>query len=168
MRILGLDLATSVGFAVGDPENGEPRFGTHRLPSTGDDIGRFLHAFDYVLSDIITLENPTNVVFEAPILATRTTISTARKLMCLAGHTELVCLRRSISCRECHLQTVKKFFTGSGRADKAAMIEAAKRHGWLVEDDNAADALAVWALAVHSVSPGAGRRFQAGQLGAMA
>ena len=39
-----------------------------------------------------------------------------------------------------HTATLKKFATGSGRANKADMIEAAKARGWAPQDDNEADA----------------------------
>jgi Holliday junction resolvasome RuvABC endonuclease subunit len=39
-----------------------------------------------------------------------------------------------------HSATLKKFATGSGRANKDQMIEAAKARGWNPQDDNEADA----------------------------
>lgn len=39
--------------------------------------------------------------------------------------------------------TIKKSFTGSGNAPKGAMIAEARRRGFDVPDDNAADALAI-------------------------
>ena len=39
-----------------------------------------------------------------------------------------------------HTATLKKFATGSGRANKSEMIEAAKARGWTPVDDNEADA----------------------------
>jgi hypothetical protein len=39
-----------------------------------------------------------------------------------------------------HTATLKKFSTGSGRANKQDMIKAAKEQGWNPEDDNKADA----------------------------
>lgn len=42
--------------------------------------------------------------------------------------------------------TIKKFATGRGNADKAAMIEAAKAAGYFPKDDNEADAIALMRL----------------------
>jgi Holliday junction resolvasome RuvABC endonuclease subunit len=39
-----------------------------------------------------------------------------------------------------HTATLKKFSTGSGRASKTDMIEAAEQRGWNPQDDNEADA----------------------------
>ena len=76
-KILALDLATKSGWACGSPD-GEPRYGTKVLPSTGEDIGRFAAAYNEWLLDMITLESPALIVFEAPILAGQTTLTTAR------------------------------------------------------------------------------------------
>lgn len=43
--------------------------------------------------------------------------------------------------------TIKKFATGKGNANKAQMIEAVRKWGFDVEDDNAADAIAILMLA---------------------
>ncbi len=37
-----------------------------------------------------------------------------------------------------HTATLKKFATGSGRASKVEMIEAAKARGWIPQDDKEA------------------------------
>lgn len=162
-KILALDLATKVGFAVGAPD-AEPVYGTKVLPSTGEDIGRFARACDEWLLDMLTLESPKLVVFEAPIIAGTTAAATARKLMGLAWHTEYVCHLRQVQVWEHHLQSVKKFFAGSGRADKRDMIAAAERQGWHPKDDNAADALGLWACAVHAKAPRHAERFKLGTL----
>ena len=39
-----------------------------------------------------------------------------------------------------HTATLKKFATGSGRANKDDMVQAAKARGWSPQDDNEADA----------------------------
>ncbi|ACA18448.1 putative bacteriophage-related protein [Methylobacterium sp. 4-46] len=164
-KILALDLATRCGWACGAPGS-EPTYGTKVLPSTGEDIGRFADAFNTWLLDMITLEDPGVVVFEAPVMSGTTSLAAARKLYGLAWHTEFACRLRQVRVMEHHLQSVKKFFAGSGRADKAAMIAAAERQGWAPKDDNAADALGLWACAVHQLAPQHAGRFQLGPLGA--
>ncbi|ACL58478.1 hypothetical protein [Methylobacterium nodulans] len=162
-KILTLDLATRCGWACGAPGS-EPTYGTKVLPSTGEDIGRFADAFNTWLLDMITLENPALIVFEAPILAGQTTLATARKLTGLAWHTEFVCRVREVRCKEAHLQSVKKFFAGSGRADKEAMIAAARRFGWAPKTSDEADALGLWAFSVHQEAPRFASRFAVGGL----
>lgn len=55
--------------------------------------------------------------------------------------------------------TLKRYGTGNGRADKAHMIAAAKACGVDPDDDNAADAFWLWAMARHAygVEPADGR-----------
>lgn len=161
-----LDLATKTGWACGSSA-GDPHFGTHVLPSTGEDIGRFVVAFDTFLNDLIAFYKPDYVAFEAPIHGgARTGFGTARKLLALASHTEFVCRKRSVRCEEAHLMTVKKQFAGSGRADKQDMIHIAKRYGWNVKSDHEADALAGFVLAVCKHAPQHAKRFLSGPLGA--
>lgn len=163
--VLALDLATVTGFAVGDADYppaptplekaggaSSPAYlsGSHRIAPPNTGIGQFLHRFDLWLSDQITVHAPSLVVFEAPILRDgHTAIDTARKLMCLAGHVELVCYRREVRCLEAHLQTIKKHATGNGRAGKEEVTAAAVRRFGPVADDNEADAL--WLLD-HAIS----------------
>ena len=47
---------------------------------------------------------------------------------------------RNIELMPVHTATLKKFATGSGRANKIDMIQAAKKKGWNPQDDNEADA----------------------------
>ncbi len=48
----------------------------------------------------------------------------------------------------CPVGTIKRFVTGRGNADKAAVIEAVRVRGYSPVDDNEADAIAIllWAL----------------------
>lgn len=162
-QILALDLGTAVGWACGSPD-GEPRYNTMVLPSTGEDIGRFALAFNNWLNDTLDVEKPGLVVFEAPVLTGRTSLATARKLYGLAWQTELCCHVHGIRCMEHHLQSVKKFFTGNGRAEKPEMMAAARRQGWNPKSFDAADALGLWACVVHEKAPRFAERFRAGAL----
>lgn len=152
-NLVGLDLATNTGWASAPPD-GLLKFGTKTMPSTGDDIGRFLKDYKDWLEAFLGVETPAVVVFEAPILRNgRTHPTTARKLMCLAGLTELVCREMDIPVMEANLATVKKQFTGNGHAEKDDMLAAAKRWGWNVRNDNEADACAVWFYGVQQKAP---------------
>lgn len=166
MRIGFLDLATNIGWAAG-PSGSDPQFGSHKLPSTGEDIGKFLSAYDTFLNDWISFYELGFVGFEAPIhTGKKTAFGTVRKLVALAAHTEFVCYRRMIKCQEAHVGTIKKSFAGSGRAQKPDMMHIAKRYGWPVKTDHEADALAGFVLAVTKLAPQDAGRFLAGPLGA--
>jgi crossover junction endodeoxyribonuclease RuvC len=166
MRILTLDLSGSTGWSCGDSD-GEPRYGTLTLPKTGDDVGRYLLAFDEWFRAMLAVEHPAVVVFEAPIYREgKTAIATARKLMGLASHTEYVCALLSVRCSETHIGTIKAFFAGHGRAEKADMMATARLYGWAPRNDHEADALGIWASAVHHYCPQHAARFRMGRMGA--
>lgn len=168
MKIGALDLSTHTGWAFGWSD-GEPSFGTLDLPKTGDDIGRFIASYDEWLRAMLAVECPDVVVFEAPLLTRgKTTIATARKLIGLATHTELVCWQLRTRCSESNIGSIKLFFAGSGRAEKDDMKAVARRYGWNVKDDNQADALGLWASAVHHYAPAHATRFRMGLMGARA
>ncbi|UYW25709.1 hypothetical protein OKC48_20915 [Methylorubrum extorquens] len=157
-RILALDLATKIGFAVGAPDE-EPVYGTHPLPSASASLGRFGDAYDQWLLDRLTFFQPGLVIFEAPFVSGTGNANTARKLMGLCWQTEIACYRRETRCLEHNNSSVKAAFAGNGRADKAEMIAAAQRRGWNPKDDNAADALGLWCCAVRTVAPQHAERF---------
>lgn len=149
--LLALDLATRTGFAYGPPD-GTPTSGTVVFEG---EIGRFLGAFETWLISFIVANEPGLVVFESPILTrTKTTPQTARRLMSLAGITQMICYQGNIRCVEANLKSVKKFFAGNGNAKKGEMIEAASRWGFpdIVWDDEA-DALGIWFYHVHKRAP---------------
>lgn len=168
-RILALDLSVArTGYALAAPDEQSLRFGSNALPSTGEDIGKLLVAFDEWLKVKIAGEDIGLIVFEAPILRPgRTHITTARKLMNLAGHVEFVCSAQGIRCVEQNISTNKKDFTGNGRAEKEDMILMARRYGWDVKNSDEADACALWMGAVLRFAPNYATRFKLGALGAV-
>lgn len=62
---------------------------------------------------------------------------------------EMVADSHNLELHPTHVATVKKQFTGDGRAKKADVIAECKRRGFRPDTDNAADALAIldWAIA---------------------
>lgn len=159
MRILALDLATRSGWACGDA--GEtPQHGTFTLPSTGDDVGRFLFEFMRWLKGLIATHEPREIVFEAPILPRETNIATLRKLYSLAGVTEVMALDAGIPCSEISAGEVRRAFLGQHYPRKAqrdeikrAVIAGCRMHGWNPRDDNDADALATLHVALCARNP---------------
>lgn len=165
MRLLCLDLATSVGFSVGT-ESGVEAHGSHRLPSTGNDIAAFLKAYRAWLTSMIQRHLPHEVVFEMPILPATTNIATLRKLYCLAGLTELIA--KDLGCRvgEANLMDIRRHFIGTARAPKEVPKEdrrkwmkdritsSARKRGFRPANDDDADALALFAYAMHCRVPG--------------
>jgi crossover junction endodeoxyribonuclease RuvC len=151
---LALDLATQTGFCFGPADTGEvPAIGHVRLPSTGADVGRFLCAWQDWLEPKVREVEPTLVIFEAPILAGLTTIAVTRKLQGMAGVTEMVCHRAGIEVAEVATTQVKKALTGSGKAEKADMMAAARAYGFDPATSDEADAFGIWLCALRLRHP---------------
>lgn len=163
--ILALDISVEgCGWAAGAPD-GDPRFGTVRLPNRGQDMGATGCAFEKWLDAMMVVEKPVVVAFEAPLLiGPRTHFQTARKLMGLAFLCETIATRHDARCYEENNATLKKWFAGHGRAEKPDMIAVAKRYGWDVQDHNAADACALWAFTVKNFAPKHAGRFEGGPM----
>jgi Holliday junction resolvasome RuvABC endonuclease subunit len=152
--ILFLDLATVSGWAFWATGLGRPQSGVLRMPKTGEDVGWFVHDYYGKLGDLLTLQQPGLIVFEAPLLrAGNTSIDTARKLMGLAIITEFACRERRLKYREANNASIRKHFVGKGRGDrktlKAMTLDACRDRGWNPCDDNEADALAGLDYACH-------------------
>jgi hypothetical protein len=87
-----------------------------------------------------------------------------RRLLALVGTVEAIAWYHRIECREATTGEIMKFFTGrashGGRATKKLRtIEMCRCYGWDVgADDDAADALALWAMAEAIVNPTAASR----------
>jgi Holliday junction resolvasome RuvABC endonuclease subunit len=165
MRVLGVDIATNSGFAVDLISGGEkPLTGTFRAEHFGDELGRAFVVFERWLEDMIRVHRPEVLAFEAPLVfggrdgSTRhTTHQTIRKLFGLASIAELVGYRAELQVFECHIQSVRKHFVGSGRADKREVLHRCRVLGWPVADDNAADAAAVWSFAKSALQSNAAK-----------
>ena len=169
MKLLALDLATNVGFAIAEPRAVEAwpagmllqgacgpvdgvRYGSHRIGSGGTEHGKFFSLYADWLTDLLTVEAPDTVVFEAPLpRIANAGIEAGRRALGLAATTDLIIYRRGIRAYELSVSTVRKTFCGNGRADKKEVMEACKRRGWNPPDLDTADALALLDAAVHKL-----------------
>lgn len=159
MSILALDLATQTGCCFGAPDE-RPELSHVRMPSTGVDVGLFLSSWEDWLRPQVAALRPALLLFEAPILAAQTQIATTRKLQGMAGVTEMVAHRAGIECAEVATSQVKKALTGSGKADKAQMIAAAKAYGFDPKTSDEADAFGIWLCAVRLRHPSQAWRWE--------
>jgi hypothetical protein len=164
--LLALDLATVTGFALGDL-NGIKVSGSRQFPKTGNDIGWFADAFRTWLTTGLKRHKPEKVVYEQPIIhGDETTLATCRKLYGLAWQTELTCrdlkkagvLRREFVVEEVNIGDWRTHFLGRGyprerNACKAAVKQMCRVRGFLFEDDNEAEAIAILDYALACASP---------------
>jgi len=144
--VLALDLGTKCGYAV-RRRDGSIIHGTEVFtPRKSWTPGQRWQRFRAWLSGAIVREQVHVIAFERVVFAH----SSASASDVYGGFKALV--EMAADQHRCELltvavPTVKKHWTGSGRADKAAMVAEAKRRGFRPDSDNDADALAVlsWA-----------------------
>ena len=161
--ILALDLATAVGFARWRSPLSFAS-GNKLLPKTGADVGQFVSKFATWFTDLITVDRPTLVVFEAPLMTDQRNLETARKLLGLAVMVEYLCKVAGVEALEVKIPDVRSHFLGNGfgkhalrrpgelkqwQAIRRMTFEACNRKGWNPETDDEGDAFAVLDYAAH-------------------
>lgn len=160
-RILALDLATNIGFALGDL-GGVKLSGSRKLPATGDDVGRFARAFSTWLQIGLKRHMPTVVVYEQPLLRSNgTSLATCRKLYGMAWEVERVCAENEfrIPVKEVNISDWRVHFLGRGnvprKSDEAkkAVMRMCGIRGWAPQDFDQADALGILDFALACESP---------------
>lgn len=140
MIILGLDLGSTTGWAVAD-DNGITASGTWYIaPRRGESPGcRYLHLRSYLYEVLRAFDAFDLVVYEAA--HHRGGAATEYAVGCVTT-VQAWCAQRTIEHASVHTATLKKFATGSGKADKEKMLTAARwMAGRAVSDDNEADAI---------------------------
>ncbi len=163
---LALDLSTHCGWAYAGPDALAvwPRCGSPlELVAAGPfpavrsgtwELGRSTHGevaarFRARLGAFLVEHRPSHLWFERPLVSGQHKGGDAAALafgLALIVQEVAVTGRKvfgPVAVQSLHLSTVKKHFTGSGKAKKPDMIAAAQARGWAPTDDNQADALAV-------------------------
>lgn len=170
MILLAIDPGTVTGWAAGKA-GGSPEWGSRKFDgkSNGQVCGVFRHWLNQRCYDL----KPDLLVFEAPYVprpgaAVPMNALTLRRLLGFAVLIEATAWELRIPCREVTTLDVARFFLNTTRLKreekKRQTIEMCHHYGWRVEDDNAADAVAIWAMAECSVAPEATRRRGSGPL----
>jgi hypothetical protein len=169
-RVLAIDGAATAGFAFG-ATGAEPRFGS-RCFTGGGASGEVVARFSRFLRDTIERQQPEVIAYEAPYFpmgfrrGPPANAKTLRRLLGLAEIIDAIAWDFNLRCYQATAGEVTSYLTGKsnwgGRAPKkAATIAAARAWGWAVNDDNAADACAVWAYAESILDPIAAARRRA-------
>ncbi|MCV6799859.1 crossover junction endodeoxyribonuclease RuvC [Achromobacter ruhlandii] len=148
VNILALDLGTKTGYAL-RRRDGAMRYGTVDFtPRKSWTPGQRWARFRGWLADTVATFQIDAVVYERVVFGHSSAASSDvyggfKALVELAADTH------SLTLSSVAVPTVKKHFTGSGRADKEAMLAQAKARGFSPDSHNAADALAIlsWAVA---------------------
>lgn len=160
--VLALDLATTLGWAYAsfDVVRTWPRglapplqveripgvvYGEQRLVPSGASNGDVGAKFFRWLDDQRVLFKVHTMVIEAPLPGGQRDVASAMRLFGLAFAAETYATQQGWRFATAHNATVKRFMTGSGRAEKSDVIAACIAMGWHPPSDNAADALGVLA-----------------------
>ena len=138
-QILAFDFGSRTGWAAlkdGYVESGVQVFDLSRGESPGI---RFIR-FRRWLEEMLTLVRPGLCVYEA---AHHRGGHATELLVGMATRLQEACAGMMIEYASIHSATLKKYATGSGRADKSAMVKRAAElfPGRKIADDNEADAL---------------------------
>lgn len=149
--MLALDLATTTGWAHSCGDSGVQRFDWSEKHA-GQRWDEFKGWLQFMLRKYPDLDA---VVYEAALHQKGMAARVANSLVTIVEHE---CHLRGLMDRGFHLSTIKKHATGSGRADKVAMWEAAKDRGitFTPETDDVVDALWLLDLALCNLPAGSG------------
>ena len=151
VNILALDLGTKTGYAL-RRRDGRVQHGTVNFtPRKGWSEGQKWVRYRAWLASIMRDEQIHRVAYELVIrheVKGRPLWDAAHAYGAFQAITHMVCDSFNVDAIGVNLATVKKSFTGSGRAKKEDMMVQAKARGFKVVDDNDADALAIlhWAV----------------------
>lgn len=157
--ILTLDLSFSgTGWALMRSPDAAPLSGVWALKAGLNSDAEVFHKLRCQLHDLISLEKPRLVAYEAPRppsmaksgAAAHTTFNTFFKLIGLCAIAEEVSHAMGVAkITRTNVMTVRKHFCGSGHAKKDKVMATCRSLKWRFVDDNAADALALLHYQAH-------------------
>lgn len=146
--ILALDLGTTTGWAL-NPTGGFITSGTVSFrPSRYDGGGMRYLRFRNWLNQLVQGGNAIQAVYFEEVrrhVGTDAAHIYGGFMACLSAW----CEEHAVAYQGVPVGTIKRFITGKGNADKAAVIAALRERGLSPNDDNEADAIAIllWAIA---------------------
>jgi hypothetical protein len=159
MKVLAFDLATKTGIAFGRV-GGKPSTASVYLGK--NDAERWAKAISYCASMIESV-SPDLVIVESAVGGAKASAFLIGLVACVTGEAT----RRGVPVKSYFPATVRKHFLGKAltardfpsksttaarAAVKAAVVNKCRQLGWDVQDDNAADAAALWDFACSQVS----------------
>lgn len=145
---LGLDLGTTTGFCIGKAEGNTISSTWDLKPGRFDGGGMRFVRFRQRL-DELHATMPIGAVYFEEVRAHKG-VSAAHVYGGLMATLQAWCedQKPAVPYAGVPVQTIKSFATGKGNASKDAMIAAARSWGFEPVDDNEADAIALWRLAM--------------------
>lgn len=138
MKILAVDPGTKCGWAIGElgcvPTCGTFNLTPDRWTSLGARVIRLKQLLEQFFDSGLDL-----VVYEE--VRGHKGVDAAHVYGAIVSAIQEMCLKWKVPFESIPVGTIKKFATGKGNSNKEAMMEAARARGWVIEDDNQADAL---------------------------
>ena len=152
--ILGLDLATQVGWCAGDGGS-LPVSDSFRIPATGSDLGWYGDEARTYFRILLERFRPQVVLYESPITMPNQNPDVTTKLHAMPMLTEMAVrdFDRSIEVRKVYPVTIKAQVAGSGRAGKEEVMAAVRRAGMKPKNKDESDACGAWLCGVREYSP---------------
>ncbi len=147
MRILALDISkVGTGCAIGSADEPPRSFVAAFNGATRGHVGA---QYAKWLRDLLIVEKPDLVVYEAPLMraAAKGSAEAMRLLIGLAFQTEVICAIRGISAHQCHVASWRKVFLGHGypHDPKKAALNMCAAMGWDTGGSHdRADAIGCW------------------------
>jgi crossover junction endodeoxyribonuclease RuvC len=162
-RVLALDLATETGWALGKPGDNYPRSGTTRFAAKGASHGAIGNGAAQWFDAFTAQHEFDQAVIEQEVRKPQYKSSHDSNDITrgLIWQFRVMLFARRIY--EPHrltfapVNTVRKFFLGDGHIPSAQAkhrtVQRCEALGWAPADDNAADALAIWAWRCSIIDP---------------
>lgn len=148
-KVLALDIASTTGWAYGAPGS-VPKCGSHRIAVRGTSRAAMYRHYRTWLDFLCSAHPPKLIVYESPavpmIMHGKTNIDTIRLLTGFAEHLEEWAYDK-FELREATVAQVRAHFIGSNMKSALAtpkVIARCEELGWKVENDDEADAAALW------------------------
>ena len=145
----------ATGWAIGHPSDARPKWGTFRQRKWGDDEGERLVEFCDWMTGLIAEHAVTHVFYEHPFIPRHNNFASIEPQFFLIGIINFVAARHKLPVAQVAMQSWRSRFLGTTKAPpglkgdagrkelKQMALKACAIRGWLVEDDNAAEALGI-------------------------
>ena len=140
--LLALDLGTTTGWALRGQDGGITSGTISFKPSRFEGGGMRYLRFRSWLTEMAGLASGLSRIAFEEVRAHAGT-DAAHLYGGFLAHLSAWCEERGIAYEGVPVATIKRFATGRGNADKAAMIAAIQARGFTPADDNEADAIAI-------------------------
>lgn len=148
--VLALDLGTTTGWCMGDRADALVSGVMNLKPGRFDSASMRFIRFRKQLGELCGVQKPDVIVFEE--VRRHAGTDAAHVYGGLMAMLQTFATDEGIPYEAVPVGTIKKFATGKGNADKAAMLDAARRWGHRPADDNEADAIALCRLKLAELS----------------